>query len=93
MDQYVIPKDLFALQVTDDSMLSFGIHSGDLVLINPTLSAAQPGQLILTSDGDGGLAVSRWRPDNHVKPSDLFLTTCSVRNPFSGVVWGVWRNP
>lgn len=93
MDQLLIPKDLFALQVTDDSMLAFGVQPGDLVLINPTLTDARPGQLILTSDGAGDLAVSRWQPDHHSRSPEPILTTCSTHSACSGVVWGVWRAP
>ena len=45
MKQFLIPENLFALKVTGNSLHSFGIGPGYLVLVDPATTKPESGQL------------------------------------------------
>ena len=99
MEQFLIPENLFALEVTDNSLHSFGIEPGDLVLVDPAASNPEPGQLVLVGHPNGSLGIKRWQSERDGALSDPVNNGIAVTQSIggnarvAGIVRGIWRIP
>ncbi len=87
-------KNLFALEVSGDSMIDAQIADGDYVVIRKQRTA-MPGQIVVAQTDDGEATLKRWYPEANrirLEPANATMKPIYVKNAkVLGVVAGVVR--
>ena len=86
--------DLFALEVSGDSMIEDQIADGDYVVVRKQ-QTARPGQVVVALTGEGEATLKRWYPEGNrirLEPANSTMKPIYVDNAeVRGIVVGVVR--
>jgi repressor LexA len=87
-------QDLFALEVSGDSMIEDQIADGDYVIVRRQ-ETARKGEIVVAITDEGEATLKRWYPERHrirLEPANSSMKPIFVRNArVKGVVVGVVR--
>lgn len=87
------PDSTFIVRVTGDSMIEAGIHPGDLLIVDRSLTATDGRVVIASVNGD--LTVKRLCRQNNIlylMPENSNYSGIEVREEINCTIWGVVTN-
>lgn len=87
------PESTFIVRVTGDSMIEAGIHPGDLLIVDRSLTPTDGRVVIASLNGD--LTVKRLckRPEGlYLMPENSAYSGIEIRDEMNCTIWGVVTN-